>query len=310
MRINIMALGDVGQNLLLGLKLLGEDIIDEIGIYDLNGAQIDRLEMEMGQISYPSSDHQLPRVFAIDEENLLSCDILIFCATKGVPPVGEAGDVRMMQLAANGEIISELGEKIKNAASKLPESDDDTITESGIPGLILVMSDPVDKLCNILLETSGLHPERIRGLGLGVMNARARYFAERDERFATYSFDGRVFGPHGEDLVVANSVSNYDDDISRELTELVKSANMKVRELGFKPYIAPAMSSGAISVIEMLKGNWTYGSVWLENPFGAEGKSYFGMLSRLTEDGWELEEAAYPPELLERLRESFEKGID
>ena len=301
MRLNIMALGDVGQNVLLGLRLLGGEVIDEIGIYDINESLMKRLEIEMGQIAYsPNCDsHKLPKVIMVGEEELMDCDVLLFCATRGVPPIGSEGDVRMAQLEANGELVRNLGKRIKNQ-NEIGEK---------IPGLVLVMSDPVDQLCNIMLESSGLAPERIRGLGLGVMNARAKYFAERDERFSSYLNGGRVFGPHGKNLVVANGIDSYDDEISKELTELVVNANMTVRELGYKPYIAPALSSGALSIIEMLKGNWTYGSVYLENPFGAEGSSYFGMLSRRNGDVWEIEDLDLPDELVLRLRESFEGEI-
>lgn len=303
MRLNIMALGDVGQNVLLGLRLLGGEVIDEIGIYDINESLMKRLEIEMGQIAYaPCGDaHELPKVLMVEEESLMNCDVLLFCATRGVPPVGTGGDVRMVQLEANGELVRELGNRIKNQNEK----------DGSTPGLVLIMSDPVDQLCNIMLESSGLAPERIRGLGLGVMNARARYFAERDDRFADYLKDGRVFGPHGQNLVVANSLENYDDSVSKELTELAVNANMSVRDLGYKPFIAPALSSGALSVIELLKGNWTYGSVYLENPFGAEGKSYFGMLSRKKEDGsWEVEDVNLPDKLILRLKESFEGELN
>ena len=295
MRINIMALGDVGQNVLLGLKLLGGEVIDVIGIYDINESLVKRLEIEMGQIA-SVGNLLMPKVEPVDEEDLLDTDILLFCATKGIPPIGSEGDVRMAQLEANGELVRSLGLRIKNQ------------NEGGgrIPGLVLIMSDPVDQLCNIMLESSGLEPNRIRGLGLGVMNARAIYFAERDERFKSFLDEGRVFGPHGKNLVVANSIENYDDEISKKLSALVVNANMSVRDLGYKPYIAPAISSGALSIIEMLKGGWTYGSVYLINPFGAEGSSYFGMLSRKKGSDWELEEMDLSDELILRLKESVE----
>lgn len=301
MRLNIIAMGDVGQNLLLGLKLLGGGVIDSIGIYDINENLLKRLEMEMGQMDCVRnngiSTPAFPTVEIVEEEELLNCDILVFCASKGVPPLGAEGDVRMAQLKANGELVRSLGERIKSSdfAGKGMESN---------TGLVLVMSDPVDQLCNILLESSGLEPEKIRGLGLGVMNARAMYFARKDERFASYLKDGRVFGPHGEGLIVVNSLSDYDDILSEELTELVKTANLKVRELGYKPYMAPAISSGALSILGILKGEWTYGSVYVKK--GNRG-TYFGMLSRLTSEGtWEIEEASLTAGITERIEKTLE----
>ena len=95
----------------------------------------------------------------------------------------------------------------------------------------------------------GLRPEQIQGFGLGVMNARAAYFAKQDPRFRSFLADGRSFGPHGAGLVIANSLSHYDDSLSQELTELVSTANLRIRELGYKPYVAPAISSGAMQLL-------------------------------------------------------------
>ena len=36
LKVNIMAMGDVGGSLLMGLKLLGGDLIDTIGIFDID----------------------------------------------------------------------------------------------------------------------------------------------------------------------------------------------------------------------------------------------------------------------------------
>ena len=151
------------------------------------------------------------------------------------------GDVRMAQYRLNRELAALYAQKARQARYR---------------GLFCVVSDPVDPLCRAaLLESNrdekgnldglGLFPHQVRGFGLGVMNARAVYYAKKDPRFTDFLTDGRSFGPHGEDLVLANSVSDYDDALSRELTEKVAHANLEMRRMGFKPYVAPAFSSGA-----------------------------------------------------------------
>jgi hypothetical protein len=135
------------------------------------------------------------------------------------------------------------------------------------------------------------------------MNKRAEYFASKDERFKSYLTEGRAFGPHGKGLVIANSIVNYDDQLSRELTQLTINANMKVRELGFKPYIAPAISSGAMSIIDTLKGNWHYSSIY----FGDEHKgAFFGIKNRIKDGEVELEDIELPEELYYRIKKSYE----
>ena len=83
----------------------------------------------------------------------------------------------------------------------------------------------------------------------------------------------------------------FDDALSRELTELVATANLRIRELGFKPYVAPAISSGAMQLLLTLRRSWHCSSVALGG-------------NRLTAAGLEIETASLPTPLFERLRET------
>ena len=132
------------------------------------------------------------------------------------------------------------------------------------------------------------------------MNARAAYYAKKDPRFADFLTDGRSFGPHGEDLVLANSITRYDDALSRELTELTAHANLEMRRMGFKPYVAPALSSGALSLLLCLRGQWHCSSAYL-------GGVFMGGRNRATASGIEFERLPLPKALLARLRETEAK---
>ena len=109
-KVSVVALGDVGTTMVIGLRLLGETVIEEIGIFDISRANMDRLEMEINQIGWPDREQRpMPPVKTIDEDEIFRSDLVIFCASRGVPPV-EPGtpvtDVRMVQLEANRKIIS------------------------------------------------------------------------------------------------------------------------------------------------------------------------------------------------------------
>lgn len=291
--VHILALGDVGMTMLLGLRLLGADVIEKIGICDINKNNIARLEREINQIRYPfagfvgSDMPALPPVAGVEEDELFDCDVFIFCASKGVPPIGAQGDVRMAQLEANRQLVGHFAALAQKAAFK---------------GLVCVVSDPVDPLCKVFLQQSGLEPSQIQGYGLGVMNARAVYYAERDEAFSRYLEEGRAFGPHGEDLVLADSIIEYHDECSRALTERVVQANMEVRELGYKPYIAPALSSAAISILLTLRNQWHYGSVYLGDK---EQGAFFGIKNRMSDHGIIYEDVAVCAQLYERLKKAY-----
>lgn len=290
-RVNILALGDVGGMLLTGLKLMGGDVVESIGICDISTTMSQRYEMEMNQIVYPFDSIKLPQVECITTENLFNCDLFIFCASKAVPTVDEkVQDVRMVQFESNKKIVEQYA---KLAA------------DNHFKGLFAVVSDPVDPLCKAayLAAEGKLLAEQIQGFGLGVMNSRAIYYAKKDSRFKDFLLEGRAFGPHGEDLVIANSLLNYNDEISLELTQLTVESNLKVRELGFKPYIAPALSSGVISILLTLRGEWHYSSNFIGQD--QEG-AYVGALNRMTGSGTELEEVLLPEQLFLRIKNAYD----
>lgn len=287
-KVNILALGDVGSTLLTGLKLLGGNIVSSIGIYDRSPEKAARWEYEMNQTSYPLDFNLLPDVNVIDKNELFNCNMFVFCASKGVPPVGKENvDVRMVQFEENAKLIKEYAQMA---------------AEKNFKGIFAVVSDPVDPLCaTVLKESMGkLAPEQIKGYGLGVMNARAAYYAKKDTRFSSFLSEGRSFGPHGNDLVIANSIEKYDDNLSKELTKLAVVANLEVRKTGFKPYIAPALSSGAISIISTLEGKWHYSSNYL-------GGVFMGAKNRNLPSGLEIEKVNMPEELFRRLEVTYSK---
>ena len=272
-RVNLLALGDVGSTLLLGLRLMGGDVISSMGICDVRENAALRWELEI-----------------ISPEQLFDGDVFLFCASRMVPDTSvTGGDVRMAQYGLNRELAASYARMAR---------------DRGYQGLFCVVSDPVDPLCRAVLRAgggpdgTGLRPCQVRGFGLGVMHARALYFARKDPRFAAYLTEGRAFGPHGEDLVLANSIDRYDDALSRELTERVAHANLEMRKLGFKPYVAPALSSGALSLLALLRREWHYSSVYMDDIF-------MGCRNRLTPDCTiETEHLTLPPALEARLAET------
>ena len=295
-RVTLLALGDVGSTLLTGLRLMGGDVISSIGICDVRPGAAQRWEFELNQIQSPDGA-AMPPVDIIQPEQVFDGDVFLFCASRMVPDTSvTGGDVRMSQYGLNRELAAVYARMAR---------------EKGYKGLFCVVSDPVDPLCRAVLQESdrgengkpdggGLLPCQVRGFGLGVMHARALYFARKDARFASYLTEGRAFGPHGEDLVLANSVAHYDDALSRELTDKVAHANLEMRRLGYKPYVAPALSSGALSLLALLRGQWHYSSVY-------DGQVFMGCRNRLTHAGIETETLTLPPALQKRLDETRAK---
>ena len=286
LRLTLVGLGDVGGQLLTALKLLGDEI-DEIGIYDPNDALVNRYVLELNQIL----DRETPRIVRRSPADLFDCDLFLFTASRGVPPVGAAGDVRMLQFEKNREMLRAYAKQARS---------------SGFRGLFCQISDPVDLLARAVflqsnrneggaLDFGGLLPEQIVGFGLGVMKARADFMARRMGKSCP---NLRAYGPHGAGLVIANDPDAYDEALSLELTRQTVAANMEVRALGFKPYIAPAVSSACLSILQLIRGQAFHGAVPL-------GGVYFGCRSRRIGGFAPLAEAL-PPALVARIEAAWQ----
>lgn len=287
-RVHLIAAGDVGATMVIGLRLLGGELIETIGIYDLNPSSAQRLEMEASQVRDSFWGREMPKVEVISKDQLFHCDVILFTAAKGVPPLSQQHvDVRMVQLAANSAIV-------KQVAAEAVAAD--------FSGLFMILSDPVDPLCKVAC-LEGLLSDQIQGCGLGVMHSRACYISEQDGRFSSFPEEGRVFGPHGQDLIVANSIDHYNHALSLELTEKTIAASGQIRDLGFKPYIGPALSSGALTILDTLVGRWNYSSVYFGK--GDEG-AYLGVKNRRTPYGIQVEDINLPERLYDRTKCAYD----
>lgn len=291
LRLTLVGLGDVGGTLLTVLKLCPR--FSELRIYDPNEALCRRYALELNQVLAPD-ERPLPRVTVCPPEALFDCDLFLFAASRGVPPVGASvRDVRMVQFEQNRAMLDAYALQARNV---------------GFTGLFCQISDPVDHLCRAVFlrsnrdadgafDAGGLLPEQVRGFGLGVMAARAAYYAQ--ELGIDFS-NGRVYGPHGSDLIAANHPRDYDAALSERLTERTVTANLRVRELGFKPYIAPALSSAAMSLLRMLQGAPYHAALPL-------GGAHFGCVSRLTPQGVLIAREPLHPALFRRIEETYRR---
>ncbi|MFS8541915.1 MAG: lactate dehydrogenase, partial [Tissierellales bacterium] len=290
---------DVGSTLLIGLKLLGGKFIEKIGIYDRNENRLKRWEQELNQIVHPTNPEEFPPIVPIPKEKLFDCDMFVFCASKGVPPIdSQVDDFRMAQFEANKEIIREYAVMARDENFK---------------GIFAVVSDPVDLLCKVaFLESNknekgefdflGLASNQIIGYGLGVMNARACYHAKKSKDTLHFIKEGRVFGPHGEGLIVADSIINYNEELSEFLTYKTLNTNKDIRNLGYKPFVAPSLSSGALSIIATINGDWFYGSTYM-------GGAYIGSRCRLINGQLEIEQLDIPLKLFKKIKSVHERLV-
>lgn len=294
--ITILGLGDVGGTLLSGLMLLAPSLFSKIKLYDLNLNNCKRWYYEASQIYDAFDDLEYPQIEIIKEDEIFNSDVVIFCISAYIPKVGEkVDDVRMAQFKKNSSIINNFGKMARNNNYK---------------NLFCVVSDPIEPLCKSLYLSSntnskdefdynGIPSENIIGFGLGVMNARANFYSKNYKESLNFYKEGRAFGSHGKELVIANSITNYNNDISINLTQDAIKANLVVRDVGFKPFIAPALSSGAISIINTLKGKWNYSAIYFKD-------SFYGCKNKRIKNTNKIESLNLDDDLYQRIKISYE----
>jgi hypothetical protein len=293
--VSLAGLGDVGGILCSGLRLLGSDCISRIKIFDMDVNKLVRWELECNSILPPDDNQGYPEVARTTEDDVFNCDVFAFCVSVGVPSVGnEDVDVRLAQLRGNARVISHYARLAR---------------KSGFKGIFAVVSDPVDMLCreaflasnmdeNGELDFKGLAPEQIKGYGLGVMYARAAHYSKDLGRYESFLREGRAFGPHGQGLIIADSISGYSEEASEYLTAKAASSNLEVRSAGFKPYIAPALSSGSLSLLATIRGGWHYSTNFI-------GGVYMGSRNRELPHGIQFETYDMPPQLYKKIEETY-----
>ena len=248
-KITILGLGNVGSTFLQALKLSDnrETGIEEINIYDNNENLLKRWEIEANQITSLHTMH--PKVTIREFDQLMDTDLIAFCVAKHVPEIGEekSSEVRLSQFKANSKILSGYL---------------DFAVKKNFKGIFVVISDPVDHLTRFAIEyTKGkMDSQQFVGLGLGVMYARALYIAKKEN-----TSDLWITGTHGDLVQVINDLENYDVKQSNTLSAKTNEMNLVIRNLGFKPYVAPALSSAFLSIKAMIKGQSFWGAVWNGN---------------------------------------------
>jgi len=249
--------------------------IDTLLLHDADGDNLERLAQELASVASWRGGAPLPRIQTAGlPEMMQRSDAFLFAAASAVPPLGTQGDVRLTQFAPNRAALAGALE----AAS-----------EAEFSGLFLMVSDPVEVLAQTAFHDSnavgggafqghGLAPERVAGLALGVMWGRALAQAEARGQGERVAHRGVPFGPHSQEVLIFDDPEAPDADLCRVMTEAARSGNYRIRELGFLPYIGPALSSIVLTLPDLLAGREVLASSFVDGVyFGAPCRLQWGL---------------------------------
>lgn len=169
-------MGWVGSS--VAISTLHSGAADELLLNDVRAglAEGEAMDLAQGASFYP---HTLVRTAEVEE--MVDADAVVVTAGRG----GRPGESRLDLLRENAEIVRDLGRRL-----------------AGCRGTIVVVTNPVDVLTQVMTEASGLPPARVLGTGTMLDTARLRHVLARALQLDARSVHAQVLGEHGDSEVV------------------------------------------------------------------------------------------------------------
>ena len=176
MKIGIIGTGWVGAS--VAISVLHDGTARELLLHDARGAvaEGEAMDLRHGAAFYPTAE---VRAAALEEMN--DCDAVVIAAGRG----GGPGQSRLELLRDNAAVARDLGARL-----------------AGARGIVVVVTNPVDVMTQLVVEASGLPPARVLGTGTMLDTARLRQVLGRELALEPRSIHGQVIGEHGDSEVV------------------------------------------------------------------------------------------------------------
>ena len=175
-QVGIIGTGWVGAS--VAIATLQSGVVDELLLHD---AREDVAEGEAMDLAHGASFYPPATVRTARPDEMTSADIVVVAAGRG----GKPGESRLDLLRDNARLTRELGHTLRN-----------------LRGIIVMVTNPVDVLTQVMTEASGLPPSRVLGTGTMLDTTRLRQVLGRELDVDARSVHGQVIGEHGDSEVV------------------------------------------------------------------------------------------------------------
>ena len=177
--VSVIGSGNVGAN---AAFFIAEKGVCDVALYDINGGLASGKALDMMEAAplraYPHS------VIALDSlSGIAGSQVVVLAAGAVRSPEMQRGDL----IAANGSIADELGSKIAELAPQ---------------AVVVVTTEPVDRITERFVAVSGLPREQVIGVG-GLLDAtRFRYAVARELSVSRQNVSSLVIGRHSCDMLI------------------------------------------------------------------------------------------------------------
>ena len=207
MKIGIVGCGFVGSSGAFAIALQGT--ANELILVDLN-ADLARAHAE--DILHATPFSEPTRVAAGDYPMLKSADLVVLACGVGQKP----GETRLQLLQRNVKVFQDVVPRVLEHA---PHT------------ILLIVSNPVDIMTQVVTQISGLAPRRVIGSGTILDTARFRTLLAEHLGIAPHSVHAYVLGEHGDSEVLTWStgkaggvlIAEFAAQIGRPITEEIKA---------------------------------------------------------------------------------------
>lgn len=205
-KIGIIGCGYVGSS--IAFDLLGRQLFSDMVLIDINQ---DKAVGEAMDLSHGLAYSEPMQIYAGNYKDLSDCGIIIIAAGANQQP----GETRPQLLDRNRIIINSIVEQL------LPYNKD---------CILIVVSNPVDVLTQMVYTASGFPAERVIGSGTVLDTARLKYLLGEHLSVDIRNVHAFIIGEHGdEEFAVWSSanISGIDLDDFCKLRENLKFETMK-----------------------------------------------------------------------------------
>jgi L-lactate dehydrogenase len=175
-QVAIIGTGWVGAS--VAISTLSAGVADELLLFD---ARPGLAEGEAMDLADGASFYAPAHVRAAQVEEMTSADAVVIAAGRG----GKPGESRLDLLRENAAVVRDLARRLQ-----------------GCRGTVVMVTNPVDVLTQVMTDASGLPRARVLGTGTMLDTARLRHVVSRELQVDPRSVHAQVVGEHGDSEVV------------------------------------------------------------------------------------------------------------
>lgn len=275
-KVVIIGVGMVGMS--FAYAMLNQNICDELVLIDIDKT---RAKGEADDLS-----HGLPfapssmKIYAGDYLDCRDADVVVICA--GAPQ--KDGESRRDLLQKNYKVFKSIV---------------DPIVSSGFGGVILVASNPVDVMTQVVYDLSGFPSSRVIGTGTSLDSARLKYLMSDYFKVNPRNVHAYVIGEHGDSEFVSWSNAYISvkplSELERDNSELLNDMSDLAKEVKNSAYEIIKAKKATYYGIGMVLARLTRAilfdensvftvSVYLRGEYGEKG-IYIGVPSVVNRNG-------------------------